>query len=97
MWTVSVWDDRDTEATDPESSLGDFFTEQQANAALDSYLRMHGAHVYHFRRFRVWCHGDEVVTKTQQPEILRLSPSTGKARRRSRDEALPSDGTDCAE
>lgn len=57
MWTVSVWDDRDTDSDEPESSLGDFFTEKEAEAALTYYLSSnHGPHIY---RFRVWRRGKE--------------------------------------
>lgn len=56
MWTVSIWDDRDTECEEPESSLGDFYTEKEAERALDKY-RDESEHWCHVYRFRVWQRG----------------------------------------
>lgn len=50
MFTVIVWDDRDTEATEPESQLGSFYTLDKAQKALADYLKTdNGKHIYRHR------------------------------------------------
>ena len=52
MFDAIVWDDRDTEATEPSSTLGVYFTEDEAYQAITSYLQgEHGSHIY---KYVVW-------------------------------------------
>ena len=47
MFTVIVWDIRDSEATEPESTLGDFWTLEQAENALQKYMETeHGPYIF---------------------------------------------------
>lgn len=50
MFEAIVYDDRDRDAEEPSSSLGFYKTEQEAELAIERYLRTeHGVHIYNWQ------------------------------------------------